>query len=260
MARKKLEEGGAKKGLPLWLGTFGDLMSLLLTFFILLLSMATFDKEKVDKAIGSLQGALAILEHGKETEITTPTPVQATPIIRDTPVEDALNILASLITEYSEMTNISNGPGIGLDESEDGFILRIPSELLFETGSAEVKFEAGRLFLERVAMEAESYRETFTLRVVGNTDNVPFIAGGDNWDLSNRRALSVAEILLSRGVPSEIVQVGGDGEFNPIATNETPEGRAQNRRVDIHFSFIGATQGRDQKAKEIINKIQGNPQ
>lgn len=259
MRKRALYQKPKKKGLPLWLGTFGDLMSLLLTFFILLLSMATFDHEKVDLAVGSLQGALSVLEHGRETEITQPNRIQAAPIVRDSPLDDVMNIFASLTTEYNEMTKISDGPGIDLEESEDGFILRIPDDLLFDTGSAVLQNSAGKMFLQRLAMELDSYKDILQLRIIGNTDNVQYRIGSaiDNWDLSNKRALSVAEALLNLGVPSRIIQVGGDGEFNPIASNEDPQGRAKNRRVDIHFSFIGDTKDKKQEAKDIIEKLQG---
>lgn len=255
--RKKISPPPKAGGLPLWLGTFGDLMSLLLTFFILLLSMATFDKEKVQQAIGSVQGALSILEHGIETEITPPNDIQATPLKTESTKENTLNVFASLLNEYSEMTALSDGPGIDLEESEDGFIIRIPDDLLFDSGGVSIINPSGKVFLERLAMEVERFRDILNLRIIGNTDSAPFRAGSgsDNWDLSNKRALSVANALMSLKVPSEILQVGGDADFNPVADNETAQGRAKNRRVDLNFSFVGAVDDRKQRAQEIINNI-----
>lgn len=258
MAKRKIKQEEKGGGLPLWLGTFGDLMSLLLTFFILLLSMATFDEEKIDQAIGSLQGALSVLEYGLETEITPPNPLQASPIQVDSTKEDVLNVLASLMNEYSEMTEISDGPGIELEESQDGFIVRIPDDLLFDSGSVEISNANGKIFLERLALEVDKFKDILNLRIIGNTDNVPFRAGSatDNWDLSNKRALSVANMLLSLKIPPNIMQIGGDADFNPVADNATAEGRAKNRRVDLNFSFVGDVGDKEQKATEIINNIQ----
>ncbi|MGX2981997.1 OmpA/MotB family protein [Helicobacter sp. 23-1045] len=257
MARKKVAPPPKPGGLPLWLGTFGDLMSLLLTFFILLLSMATFDKEKVQQAIGSVQGALSILEHGVETEITPPNPIQALPLQTESNKIEVLNVFASLMNEYSEMSEISDGPGIDLEESDDGFILRIPDDLLFASGGVEIVNPSGRVFLERVALEIERFRDILALRIIGNTDNAPFRAGSamDNWDLSNKRALSVANALLSLKIPSNIMQIGGDADFNPVADNATPQGRAKNRRVDLHFSVVGDVSDKEQKANEIIKNL-----
>lgn len=259
MAKRKIKQEEKGGGLPLWLGTFGDLMSLLLTFFILLLSMATFDEEKIDQAIGSLQGALSVLEYGVETEITPPNPIQASPIQVDSTKEDVLNVLASLMNEYTEMTEISDGPGIELEESQDGFIIRIPDDLLFDSGGVEIVNPNGRLFLERLALEVEKFKNILNLRIIGNTDNQPFRAGSamDNWDLSNKRALSVANTLLSLNIPPNIMQIGGDADFNPVADNNTAEGRAKNRRVDLNFSFVGDVGDKEQKAKEIISNMSG---
>ena len=259
MAKRKIKQEEKGGGLPLWLGTFGDLMSLLLTFFILLLSMATFDEEKIDQAIGSLQGALSVLEYGVETEITPPNPIQASPIQVDSTKEDVLNVLASLMNEYTEMTEISDGPGIELEESQDGFIIRIPDDLLFDSGGVEISNPNGRLFLERLALEVEKFKNILNLRIIGNTDNQPFRAGSamDNWDLSNKRALSVANTLLSLNIPPNIMQIGGDADFNPVADNNTAEGRAKNRRVDLNFSFVGDVGDKEQKAKEIISNMSG---
>lgn len=259
MAKRKIKQEEKGGGLPLWLGTFGDLMSLLLTFFILLLSMATFDEEKIDQAIGSLQGALSVLEYGVETEITPPNPIQASPIQVDSTKEDVLNVLASLMNEYTEMTEISDGPGIELEESQDGFIIRIPDDLLFDSGGVEIVNPNGGLFLERLALEVEKFKNILNLRIIGNTDNQPFRAGSamDNWDLSNKRALSVANTLLSLNIPPNIMQIGGDADFNPVADNNTAEGRAKNRRVDLNFSFVGDVGDKEQKAKEIISNMSG---
>lgn len=241
------------------MGTFGDLMSLLLTFFILLLSMATFTTEKIDQAIGSLQGALSVLEYGVETEITPPNPIQASPIQVDSTKENILNLLASLMNEYSEMTEISDGPGIELEESQDGFIVRIPDDLLFDSGSVEISNANGKIFLERLALEVDKFKDILNLKIIGNTDNVPFRTGSatDNWDLSNKRALSVANMLLSLNIPSRIMQIGGDADFNPVADNATQEGRAKNRRVDLNFSFVGDVGDKEQRAMDIISNMQG---
>ncbi|MFP4332769.1 MAG: flagellar motor protein MotB, partial [Campylobacterales bacterium] len=73
------------------MATFGDLMSLLLTFFVLLLSMATFETKKVAEAIGSLEGALGVLEEGKHSEPVPPNPIKATPIETDSDSPTAIN-------------------------------------------------------------------------------------------------------------------------------------------------------------------------
>lgn len=243
---KKCKPCNCKKGLPMWLGTFGDLMSLLLTFFVLLLSMATFETKKVDAAIGSLQGALGVLEPGKLTEITPPNPIQATPIKKDSDTENAMNILSSLVSEFNELDKMGKGPAIKLEESEDGFRIEIPSDLLFDPGSDELKSGDGRLLLQRIATIFAKLPSTLAIDVVGHTDNTKVRGGkyADNWELSLGRALSVATLLRSESGVSDRIRASGRGEVEPISTNENQEGRALNRRVELYFYSL------DRKSKE----------
>lgn len=238
---KKCPPCDCKKGLPLWLGTFGDLMSLLLTFFILLLSMATFEKEKIDQAIGSIQGALGVLEKGQMTEVMPPKRIQALPVKQNVDTPDAINAFASMITEYSEMTKISDGPAVKMEEAEDGFIITIPSELLFESGSAVITNKEGILFLKRTALEINKLPLEMHLKVIGHTDSDrlrPSARFADNWELSIARGVSVANLLLGERVAPVRIAAGGNGELDPIASNTTPEGKAKNRRVELHFFSV----------------------
>lgn len=221
----------------MWLGTFGDLMSLLLTFFVLLLSMATFETKKVDAAIGSLQGALGVLEPGKMTEITPPNPIKATPIEKDSDADNAMNILSSLITEFNELDKMGKGPAIKLEDSEDGFRIEIPSDLLFDSGSDELKSGDGKLLLQRIATIFAKLPPTLAIDVIGHTDNTKIRGGkyADNWELSLGRSLNVASLLRGESGAGDRIRASGKGEVEPVSTNEHPDGRALNRRVELHF-------------------------
>ncbi|RAX59262.1 motility protein MotB [Helicobacter monodelphidis] len=237
---KKCKPCECPEGVPLWLGTFGDLMSLLLTFFILLLSMAVFVTERVDKAIGSVQGALGVLELGRNSEITPPKDIIALPIEQNVDSPTALNTFASMITEFSEMTKLSEGPAVRMEESEDGFIIRIANDVLFEQGKAEITSTNGKLFLERLAIEIKKLGLTYQVKVVGNSDNDPEDRGTyrDNWEISVARGVHVAQIFVGHGVSEQILSAGGNGEFDPIASNQTYEGRMMNRRTDLYFFAV----------------------
>ncbi len=227
-----------KKGLPLWLGTFGDLMSLLLCFFVLLLSMATFDTKKVKLAIGSLEGAAGVLELGRETAYKIPEPIRAVEIIQDVDTIEARNMLASTITELTELMQNADGPSVKLEEAEDGFYIRIPNEILFESGSAEINNPDALLFLKRIALVINKLPNEIALKVIGNTDNIPLKQNPsfkDNMELSMGRGISVLNELVNGKVNPARVSAGGDGEFRPLSTNATTDGRAKNRRVDLHF-------------------------
>ncbi len=240
MAKKRCPPCDCPQGVPLWLGTFGDLMSLLLTFFILLLSMAVFVNEKVAQAVGSVQGALGVLELGRHSEVIPKKPIIALPIEHHVESVTALNTFASMITEFSEMTKLSEGPAVRMEESEDGFIIRIANELLFEQGKPELTSSNGKMFLQRVAVELNKLGFDYQLKVVGNSDGDPADKGvfNDNWEMSIARGVNVAEHLIANGVPPSIISAGGNGEFVPIASNGTASGRMLNRRVDLYFFAV----------------------
>jgi len=95
------------KCMPEWLAAFGDLMSLLLCFFVLLLSMSTMDAKKVQEAIGSLAGALSVLEGGTKTEISREMQQIATPLEQQEETSQKLRTLNRTVIEVNEMIKTS---------------------------------------------------------------------------------------------------------------------------------------------------------
>ena len=111
----------------------------------------------------------------------------------------------------------------------DRLIVTMPQDILFATDSADLR-PTLQGDIRTVAQSLNAYPDT-TVQVIGHTDNTG--SAEYNQRLSERRADAVSGILLSEGVPSGRVQAIGRGEAQPVASNLTPEGRAQNRRVDI---------------------------
>ncbi len=118
---------------------------------------------------------------------------------------------------------------IGVTNYGDYLVVNMPQDLLFATDSASL---SGSLTsdLRAVAASLQKYPNS-TIQVIGHTDNVGEAAY--NQDLSQRRAVAVAEVLRNSGVPSGRISTIGRGEDAPIASNQTDSGRAQNRRVEI---------------------------
>ncbi len=242
MAKEKCPPCDCPQGVPLWLGTYGDMVTLILTFFILLLSMASFTNQKINQAIGSLEGSFAVLEKGLRTQINPPQPIQATPIQAETEMDNVMNIFASLITEYNEINKLANGPAVEFEEAEKGIIIRIPEDLLFESGSATLSNSNGITFLKRISLELNHLPKEILIKAIGHTDNTPMKKNAtfaDNLELSIARGVNVANLLISQGMDKERIIGGGEGEFSPIASNDIPELRAKNRRVDLYVYSIG---------------------
>ena len=255
MGKKKCPE--CETCLPAWLAAFGDLMSLLLCFFVLLLSMSSMDAKKISEAIGSLSGAMSVLEGGTKTEISQQRMQESTPMESQNETSDTVNKVQNAIGDANEMMEQGHGPAISLDEAQEGFVIELPASLLFKSGSATIENEDALLFLKRVALIIEELPKTMQVSVQGHTDNQgpgvksPF---KDNWELSSARAISVLQELILDGVDPSRISASGYAEFKPIATNATASGREKNRRVELHF--YGVKNNDETQAKHsILDKV-----
>ena len=265
---KKPEE--IKPGLPAWQGTFGDLMNLLLCFFVLLFSMATMDAAKFEEVAASFSSAFGIFDGGEMalgqgaligdgisqlTELSsyiTSMGLAQTGDDSDSDQADVGNMdeeelmeaaeeaqmeasaeLAEKIEKALEEGEIENE--VSLNYTSQFVQLTIQGSILFDSGKTEIKEDVLPV-LEKVGQILESYAGG-TIEIEGHTDNVPMSSGGkyaNNDELSSGRALSIFYFLCENTNldPSNIVHTGR-GEYDPIADNSTDEGRARNRRVEI---------------------------
>ncbi|PHS56286.1 MAG: flagellar motor protein MotB [Sulfurimonas sp.] len=251
MAKKKCPD--CETCLPAWLAAFGDLMSLLLCFFVLLLSMSSMDAKKISEAIGSLSGAMSVLEGGIKTEVSKQRIQESTPIESQDETSNTVNKASQAIIDANEMMDKGHGPAISIEEAQEGFVIELPAALLFKPGSATIENEDALLFLKRIALIIEELPNEMRVSVQGHTDNgqpgakSPF---KDNWELSSGRAISVLQELLLDGVDPKRISASGFAEFSPKATNVTKSGREKNRRVELHF--FGAKPEHEAKAKQSI--------
>jgi len=218
------DDGGG--GAPAWMVTYGDMMSLLLTFFVLLLSFSTIHEEEFKKAMASLQGALGVLEFNR-TVIQVPT---ATPEIpRPRPVRQVAARLARYIKVHGLSANMKVRRVAG------GFKITMQNPALFETGRAELTEEARRILTDVSVMLNDL--ADFDIQIEGHTDNVPIHTEEfpSNLELSAGRSLAVARFFIDRqGFDSTRISVAGHGENKPVASNATADGRGKNRRVEIN--------------------------
>jgi len=255
MAKNKCPD--CEQCLPAWLAAFGDLMSLLLCFFVLLLSMSSMDAKKVSEAIGSLSGAMSVLEGGTKTEISKKRIQESTPIESQDETSEQVNRVKQAVTEANEMMEKGHGSSITLDEAQEGFVIELPASLLFKSGSATIENEDALLFLKRVALIIEELPNTMEVSVQGHTDNQgpgKRSIYKDNWELSSARAISVLHELLLDGVDPKRISAAGYAEFTPLATNATKTGREKNRRVELHF--YGKKSDEEQNIKQsILDKV-----
>ncbi len=252
---KKCKNIECPKCLPGWLAAFGDLMSLLLCFFVLLLSMSTMDAKKVSDAVGSLAGALSVLEGGTKTEVSPKRNQEATPIEEQDESAQELKTLKRSIVEMNEMTASADGSQTTLEEAEDGFILRLPAKLLFKKDSALIDNDDAILFLKRIALIIDKLPKTIHLNIIGHTDDTLRPSGRwqSNWQLGSARAEAVAKELIKDKIEPKILTVCSKASYDPIASNLTQEGKEKNRRVELYFFSLESDKN-DQAKKSILDK------
>jgi len=124
---------------------------------------------------------------------------------------------------------------VKIEQAENGIRVRMSSDLLFPEGGVEISSK-GRAALTKVAPTLSS--GTYQIDVVGNTDNLPIgseLVGRypTNWQLAGARAAGVVRFLQDQGVDPSRMRAVSAGQYQPVASNDTPQGRAQNRRTDV---------------------------
>lgn len=123
---------------------------------------------------------------------------------------------------------------VGLSVGDRGLVVTFVSEILFDSGKAQIRGE-GEGILKKIASVLNEASQSRDIAVEGHTDNQPIKHSGwkSNWELSTARATSVVHFLVSQGLSPEVLQATGYGEYRPIASNATAEGQQRNRRVEI---------------------------
>ena len=234
MAKKEKKEE-CPAGSPAWMTTYGDMMTLLLCFFVLLVSMSTMEIEKFRAAAASLKGALSVLPFQESVRPQPVTP-KAADHIKKSDARRRQKAVARL-RRIIEQKNL--GQFITVRETEQGVHITIGDPALFDSGRAINRSDIYSV-LDAVTEVIHSGTGDESIRVEGHTDNVPINTAqySDNWELSIARSLSVIRYIRAKQVidPRRLRPVGC-GEFHPVATNRTPEGRARNRRVEIYIEM-----------------------
>ncbi len=227
MRKKKQIEENQEPSSPAWMTTFSDMMTLLLTFFVLLLSFSKMDEEKFEQAAHSLKGALGIMK-------SYPSPRNKMGIYLN---EDDLNSQQEIFDNMKELQQkaeeLDMAEDINVRITENGLLIQLGDKILFDVGEAELKSIAFPL----LDIVGKTIRKKAGLVLVsGHTDNIPIHTEKypSNWELSSARALSVVKYLIEKaGVPPELLGATGYSEYKPIVENTSLANRRRNRRVEF---------------------------
>lgn len=244
----KRSEDTPKKGAPAYMATYGDMMTLLLCFFVLLFAMSSVDSAKFKAFIDSYSGSTGILEGGDVILSEQGMLGSGVKQFPNSPVTSVKN--QEMYLKNKELQGVKNqieefiyaeklDSKVGVEQKGDGIVIRFADALLFESGKAVLKKEAIKV-LDILAEELKSYiGQGYRLSFEGHTDNVPIRNAQfpSNWELSASRAIAVAKFFIGeKGFVPGTISAEGFGEYMPIADNATAEGRAMNRRVEIKLT------------------------
>jgi len=208
--------------------TYGDMMGLLLTFFILIVSFSSIQQTKFEKAMGSLKKALGVmpLNTGMQGQMI---------LMRGQPAEEMEEKMMEKVAKMQEGLEAQGlQEAVKITMTEKGVHIVISDPILFDLGDDRLKAEAIPALdivadLLKMAPESE-------VTVEGHTDNWPISSARfpSNWELSAARALSVVKYFaFKKGMNPARFAATGFGEYRPMAPNDSPLNRSKNRRVEI---------------------------
>lgn len=247
MSRRKRDSRGGKDSGPdkdAWMATYSDLVTLLLCFFVLLFSFAEVDAEKFRQISGSLkaafEGGSGVLDGGEGImDLPTPEP----PEVSETDTEtlevfdgDAeLSEIYEQLKEYAEEQDLSDE--ISVEAEERGVVVRFKDNVLFDSGSADIKEGSKEILKAAVTILNKPEFSDRQIKIEGHTDSDPIVRTfkyPTNWELSSARATNVLRYLVEvEGMEGGRVSSSGYSFYRPIVENDTDENKTRNRRVDV---------------------------
>ena len=253
MSRRKNQNNGGGEGT--WLSTYSDMVTLLLSFFVLLYAISSVDEQKYEKIVKSFNPS--IIEDDTESETAPGTTGGA-----DLSVEDQFKETYERLKQYIENNNLQNS--IELGRGDDFAFISFKNHLFFDGDSSQIK-EEGKQLLDGISGAlGEIDRQVQEIRILGHTSqgspNFPNPVEEDR-KLSSDRATNVLIYLQNKNMvkPYKLVSIGY-GQYRPISAVDTKEGRAKNRRVEIIIARKREGDSRDTLEQYYQQMYKDNPE
>jgi chemotaxis protein MotB len=278
-----------KPGIPAWVVTFADLMSLLMCFFVLLLSFSEIDAQKFKQIAGELSQAFGVQREVPALEIPmgtspvfdkfSPAPPEPTVVnevkqttsdqkpeletLKGTAEAEAEAAAQATLNDSTEqirsvLDNAIKDGRVNVSQDERRIVIRVEEKGSFPSGSAQLTWEFEGLLLEMANVLSHIPGK---LTIEGHTDNIPIHTDrfSSNWDLSAARAAAVANALLAtKEVDPARLAVKGLADTRPRVANDSDENRAKNRRVEIIVDMSEPLHEHEVQLRELIESQGGN--
>lgn len=238
-----------------WLITYSDLITLLMIFFIVMYSMSNVSENKYEGLSESLNSAMgtgsSIIPKGNGV-LSSGNAIFAYNNENGTGeegsgTEDAVNVKRENYKEirdalYDVAKNSGFEENMSIEVEDKGIVIMLSNDILFDSGHAEIK-DSMKGKIAKVAVFLK--RIDNAIEIGGHTDNVPIRSGNfeSNWQLSAQRAANVVQYLVDEeGIEPSRLSAIGYGEYKPLKSNDTEEGRSNNRRISITILFADGTE------------------
>ncbi|MDR2741120.1 MAG: flagellar motor protein MotB [Treponema sp.] len=235
MAKKKKADAGGVGGE--WIVTYSDMVTLMLCFFVALFNPDEVDPAQLAAMISAFNNTGLGASFGGNT-LTVGKSADLGNTIMSLPSQDRGRSLGTALKRATSMFQPEiRSNKVRVTHDERGLIISLASDAFFNPASARINIEETRDILLRLGtllVSDEVAGRKF--RIEGHTDDTPVDPEGpweSNWELSTRRSISILHYLTGLGVEESRFQVAGFADTMPISRNDTPEGRAYNRRVDV---------------------------
>jgi len=229
----KPREEEHEEGAPAWMLTYGDMMSLLLCFFIMLVAMSEIKDEKFQRLLESIKQAFGAHPEGMEV-VPGPKPKAGT-------LYDNMQIITTTRGEGktggAEVQNL-HGREILCKSIREGTLYSVGGQMGFEKGSTEIP-PGMRKDLDAIVQLTTDFSNRLFVHGHASVQDAP--ENTTHWELAFRRAMVVKDYLVARGINPQRIRLSSCGRFDPNETNLTPTGRRSNRRVEIIVSEQLAT-------------------
>jgi chemotaxis protein MotB len=240
-----------------WMATYADMVTLLMTFFVLMFAISNVDQQKGMLFFGGLSRGGLSAEEFQDIVRQFSDELGDDPDVINFPRpgeggggagNSELDQLSGLIDGFIEAEGL--GGVISTSFNGEFLLLTLRSDIWFESASAVVRPEMRDIGLVLADMLAQLHNpdSPFEVVVAGHTDNLPIntVRYPSNWHVSVDRALNFLDILITEsGLDPGFFYARGCGEHRPIADNDTPEGRQMNRRVEVMISLLREDARRD---------------
>lgn len=230
MPRLRKKEDDDKNTSPAWMVTYGDLMTLLLVFFVLLYSFSVMDIEKFVGFMSSFQAQLGVLDGG--TTLSDQNFVSRGSVgQRFNPSAQNFQKVMGEMSSYVEKEGLEDQ--VEMELTKRGLVVRLTGQVLYDVGKAELK-TGGKKLLDKIAKVIIDIPND--IMVEGHTDDWPINNKEfpSNWELSTARATNVVKYFMEKtAIKAGRLMAAGYSKYRPLFDNDTSEHRAKNRRVEI---------------------------